>query len=748
MLEIYARRIKATGRLQLLEDHLRNVSILAQRFGDKLCSPLIPQAAGVTHDYGKLPQEFQDYLFDDNAKRGEVRHSIHGAARLYNETLAFPPVAELFANIIMAHHGRLYDFISPDGETPLFDSIEAHNSEQPPSASIAVLEKNAGLDLSELRDEFLTTWNNMREEERAFGLSMLVKLYYSMLVDADRLDAYLFESGQKYAEVKPDWDAMLSALSKRLAEFKTDSEMAALRKTVSDGCAEAGLRGKGIYKLQVPTGGGKTLASLRFALIHAKKHGMDKIIYVIPYLSILSQTAQEIRRALNADEFTVLEHHSGFLPDEDENYKLHTDRWDAPVILTTQVQFLESVFSANGSDLRKLHNMANAVFIFDEAQSVPIKCTYLFNGAVNFLNRTCGSTILLCTATQPPFEDIPHRMWFSDNASLVPCGKEPKRTEIINAMIPGGYSYTQLAEFVLDKHSSSTLVIVNTKAAAKSLYQELKKAGAPVLHLSTSMCSAHRDAVINELRRRIDRKVNEPVICVSTQLIEAGVDISLECVIRDVAGWDSVIQAAGRCNRHGEYGGVKPVYVVNITDENLDKLPDIKKGAEITRDLYHYRTPDINEYYRKFFFERQSEMSYPVKNGTLYDWLTVNCAGTHAYANRTDIKGKRVPVMHAAIRSAADEFFVIDRGHTDVVVPYGEGPSLLDQYLKTWDYAEKRRLLQQLGKYGVSLYQYQFNALEDRGALHNREGVWELAGGFYDAERGVDLDGQLEFLNA
>jgi CRISPR-associated endonuclease/helicase Cas3 len=313
-------------------------------------------------------------------------------------------------------------------------------------------------------------------------------------------------------------------------------------------------------------------------------------------------------------------------------------------------------------------------------------------------------------------------------------------------MMPGGYSYPELAAFVLDKHSISTLVIVNTKAAAKSLYEELKRAGASVLHLSTNMCSAHRDAVIEELRRRIDPKVNEPVICVSTQLIEAGVDISLECVIRDVAGWDSIIQAAGRCNRHGEFGEVKPVYVVNISGENLDKLPDIKKGAEITKDLYHYGKPDINEYYRKFFFERQSEMSYPVKNGTLYDWLTLNCAGKHAYKNRKDIKDKRAPFRHAAIRSAADEFFVIDRGRTAVVVPYGEGPSLLDQYEKTRDLAEKRRLLQRLSKYSVSLYQYQYKALDDLRALNNREGVWELARGFYDEVRGVDLEGKHEFL--
>ncbi len=263
--------------------------------------------------------------------------------------------------------------------------------------------------------------------------------------------------------------------------------------------------------LEVPTGGGKTLASVRFALEHARKHGLDRIIYVIPYLSILSQTAKEIRRALDADESTVLEHHSNFLvhPDEAENYKLHTDRWDAPIILTTQVQFLESIFSAKGSDLRKLHNMADSVLIFDEAQSVPVKCVHLFNGAVSFLNRVCSSTILLCTATQPLLDTVERPLVFSKKESVAVCDSQPKRYELKNEMKPGGHTYPELAAFVLDKHKSSTLVIVNTKAAAKALTEELAASGVQALHLSTNMCSAHRDDVIKELRRRLDERLRQ-----------------------------------------------------------------------------------------------------------------------------------------------------------------------------------------------------------------------------------------------
>ena len=575
---------------------------------------------------------------------------------------------------------------------------------------------------------------------------MLTKFVYSCLVDADRLDAYLFENGLEYKPSNPDWDSFLARLVKKLGTFDATSEIGAFRRQVSDSCAQAGAREQGIYKLEVPTGGGKTLASLRFALEHAKRHGLERVIYVIPYLSILSQTAQDIRHTLDADEFTVLEHHSGFLPDEPTYYKLQTDRWDAPVVLTTQVQFLESLFSARGSDLRKLHNMANSVIIFDEAQSLPVKCVHLFNGAINFLYSVCGSTILLCTATQPLLDKVNRPIRLSENPSLVQCGPLAKRTRVVSKIKADGYSYLELADFVRERHESSTLVIVNTKAAAKALYEELKDDEVAVLHLSTNMCAAHRDAVIAELRQRL--KEREPILCISTQLIEAGVDISFACVIREVAGLDSIYQAAGRCNRHGEFEQVKDVYVVNISGQKLDKLPDIKIGAEITRWLFDEgRGDNIEEYYRRYFYARRGSTDYSIEGGTLYDLLSHNKQGQHSYRGRKDKKGVPPPRMLAAIRSAADGFYVIDRGRMEVIVPYGRALELVSQYAAAaGDDAKRRRLLQTLGKYSVSLYQYQLDALEQSGALYAQDGLTILAGGFYDPERGVDLDGRHEFL--
>jgi CRISPR-associated endonuclease/helicase Cas3 len=516
---------------------------------------------------------------------------------------------------------------------------------------------------------------------------------------------------------------------------------------VSEQCAKSGKRAPGIYKLEVPTGGGKTLASMRFALEHAKAHDLDRIVYVIPYLSILDQTAEKFRDIFGVDN--MLEHHSNFLPDNPDFYKLHTDRWDVPLILTTQVQFLDSVFSAKGGGLRKLHHMANSVLIFDEVQRLPVKCMHLFNSAVNFLNEVCGSTFLLCTATQPLLDTVPHPIIMSDNPLIAHCGDVPKRTNIVNAVCPKGYSHSELASFVAEKHNGATLVIVNTKAAAKSLFSELKDRGEPVLHLSTNMCGAHREVVLKEIHRRLE--VKENIICVSTQLIEAGVDISFECVVRDIAGLDSIYQAAGRCNRHGEFHAMKNVYVVNIAGENLERLADIKIGADITRRLFDEGNLDINEYYRRYFHLRGNTMDFKTRNGgTIYDLLTANTQGRNACRGRGET---RKLDMASAIRTAADEFYVIAPGQTDIVAPYGESAELLEQYEKLSkqrgnksDVAEQRAILRKLGRFSVSVYGFQLDELRKSGALSDCGDILMLATGFYDDDIGLNIDGKHDFL--
>lgn len=722
-------------RNELLKTHLLNVSKLARKFGGKFGLEEILAAAGYLHDYGKGSPQWQEYLvkklLDEDVPT--IPHCIHGASYSVTKANSFQYIAEILGNIIFSHHGSLYDSISPDGETLLKDTLTNKTDINIP--------EEISINFQLLNNELIQVINSVQNADKPFFISMLIKLAYSCLVDADRLDAFLAENSEQYSPVAPEWDNLIAKLENKISKLQTDqqSKMSILRKKVSEDCKKAGLRDIGIYKLEVATGGGKTFASLRFALEHAKHHKLDRIIYVIPYLSIISQTAKEIRNALDSDENLVLEHHSGFLPDDEQYYKLHTDRWDAAIIITTQVQFLESLFSAKGSELRKLHNMANSVLIFDEAQSIPIKCIHLFNSAMNFINKICNSTVLLCTATQPPFERAVRKLMFTDHPSLTEYMEPPKRYEIRNELKPGGYTYPELAEFILKQSHKSTLVILNTKKAVKLLYNELHGTEIPVFHLSNNMCSAHLNHEIEEIVKRLEE--DKPVLCISSQLIEAGVDISFECVVRDLAGLDSIFQAAGRCNRHGKYE-TGNVYVINIREEDLSSLPDIKKGALITRRLFNEdKVYDIDLYYKHYFYTEQNEMDYNIDGGSVYDLLSCNEQGHKAYRKRKDKQGMKPPVIRSAIRSAADEFYVIDKGRKDIIVPYGESTKLLESYHTAKDVADKRKILKRLSRYSISLYQYQLDALKRKDALddQNFRGLTVLRNDFYDESTGLNF---------
>ena len=738
----YIARFSNDGKIQNLDAHSQNVALLAYRFAKSLGLEKLGKKCGDKHDYGKELPDFQAYitsqLYGINDKIKSSPHSIYGAKAVYNEHKSCPPIAEILSNCIISHHGSLKDFLTPDGEPQLLDDLTVLNKDIPPQD-----ENKAETD--ELLTQLKGALN--KSPDKAFAISMITKFLYSCLIDADRLDAYLFENEAAYSPEPPDWQMLLSNLEAHIAGLaaqnnNADPEMSALRERVSSQCASSGLRERGIYQLSAPTGSGKTLSGMRFALTHAKIHNMDRIIYVIPYLSILDQAADVIRGAVRATDDIILEHHSNFIPDDPEFYKFRTGRWEEPIILTTQVQFLESIFSAKGSDLRKFHNITNSVIIFDEIQSLPVKCVNLFNSVINFLNKVCGCTVVLCTATQPLLDKAAKiKLLLSDKPSIIDGFVAPERTKIQSILSLSGYSYSELAVIILLKHNVSTLVIVNTKAAAKELAIHLRNNGVAVLHLSTNMCHAHRDIVIKQIKEHLVNKI--PFICVSTNLIEAGVDLSFECVFRDIAGLDNIYQAAGRCNRHGEYGCVKNVYVFNLKNENLNKLPDIKIGADITRRLLADDIEDINEYYRHYFFARQNIMDFPANGGTILDLLTNNQQGHNALNNKS--KGI-APELRGALRSAADAFYVIAPGQTDVIVPYCNSSDCFDEFISTDDLKAKSVLLKRLGSFTVSLFGFQISALTKSGAIDNQNGFLRLADGFYDSEFGVDINGNHEFL--
>lgn len=788
---MYISRITEDGREQPTRQHLRECAEYAYNIGKKFAASEICRMTALLHDMGKLSSGFVEYLKHNyiNEKsgskligKGSVIHSTQGAKFLYesqsniNDLIA-ALACEISAICIANHHGSLMDGISPDGDTPFHTRLVKENdnlrydevmknaeNEHLPIRTVTDIIKQYCSELIEFIETCKASNLNV-----AFMLHLLTKSVFSCLVDSDRYNAYCFEIN-KALEIEiqfPPWEGYAHRLEQRISTFTADSDINIIRRDISEECLCAANRPQGIYRLDVPTGGGKTLSSFRFALNHAKIHNAEHVIYVIPYLSVLEQTAKEIREALQVqptDDF-VLEHHSNLIISENQNeaqaHRLLTDRWDSPIIITTMVQFLESIYSSKSGDLRKFHNMANAVLIFDEVQSLPLKCTYLFNEAVNYLHYCAGCSILLCTATQPPFNEAEKPIYLAKPSALISDMSENfckmKRTSIKDRTVPGGYSTDMLRQFVLEKfrEEGNCLVILNTKKDAAELYCSLEcyiqtnpQEKIDLIHLSTAMCPAHRLDTIKAIKER--KQIS--TLCISTQLIEAGVDISFGCVIRAIAGLDSIAQAAGRCNRNGEDPNGKNVYIVNIAEENLSMLPDIKCGADITYRILAESPSDLlaptvmERYYKEYFYKQKSQMSYPVNEvGSLYDLLSINQKGIGAYKNRG---GTTPPALRQAFQTAGDLFSVIDQRSISVLVPYADGMEFAHKY-KRADVKKKNILLRQMSRYSVSLYPYQVEKLNELGAMTLIDDeLWALDSTIhYSYKLGVIFDTSGELLN-
>jgi CRISPR-associated endonuclease/helicase Cas3 len=797
-INMYISRIADDGQEQLTSNHLTETAYYAAALGSKLYASSLAFIAALFHDMGKFSLAFVEYLLlsvegkkmGTAPRRGSVIHSTQGAKYISDLVLGkeeiYLAVAEIVANCIAGHHGGMTDGISPQGDTPLRNRLASDKDalhfdevlENFQNANILSDGNNIAELLSACRkelDEFIRACKT-EKIDGAFMVHMLVKSVFSCLVDADRYNAYCFDVGitVEAQTLTPSWDEYSERFEAYLSMFSVDSDIARIRHDVSEKCYLAAKRNRGIYQLKVPTGGGKTFSSLRFALGHAKEHSMNRIIYVIPYLSILEQTAKEIKKALSyvdSDDF-ILEHHSNLVPPDDEKeaqtHRLLTSRWNQPIVITTMVQFLESIFSHKSGDLRKFHNMANSVIVFDEVQSLPVKCVHLFNGAMNYLRVFGGCTALLCTATQPLLDKVPRPIQLSEQAELIPDTSDVfaklKRTYIVDSTIRGGYSYGALSDFAIEKlnDAGNCLVILNTKKDVAQLFELIKAyvnrnpdCEIKLVHLSTSMCPAHRLAVIDSLQVVDgDKKKlkSERILCISTQLIEAGVDISFGCVIRALAGLDSIAQAAGRCNRNGEDPNGRGVYIVNLSEEKLRKLPDIKCGSEVSAGILDDSPDDflsnavMERYYAEYYYKREGEMDYKTSNdGTLYDLLSNNRIGKNAYTN---LGGKTPPKLCQAFQTAGENFYMIDRGTIGVLVPYERGVKLADEYTIA-TFRDKPKLLREMAMYSVSLYARQVNKLKDAGALFTiGDDVLALRQEFYDAERGVVYEGDMDFLES
>jgi CRISPR-associated endonuclease/helicase Cas3 len=754
---------------QTLSEHITNTANLAKTFANVFGCESTGYLAGLLHDLGKYTQAFQEYLKrslrGEDVTRGEVIHALQGA-KFAAERIKDPVIADIIGNVIATHHGGLFDSIT-DGERTL--SIKINKKEDKLHYAEAVKAFNPDINEAELEEEifnFCKRGQTKGLNNLYFMLHLLTKAVYSCVVDADRCDS----AGLIVNDIVPDWIYLIQQLENYLEQpkFKDDLAIGKIRKHISEQCQQEAARQKDIYTLSVPTGGGKTLSSLRFALEHAKKYSLKRIIYVIPYLSIIDQTADEMHKIFadyNGD--LILEHHSNIEPpeeeEEQEQYRLLTSRWDSPIVLTTMVQFLETIYSNKASRLRKFHNMSEAVLIFDEIQALPIKCVHLFNDAVNFLQTFGESTILLCTATQPHLHNTDRPVLLPDRPDIVRLSPEEqkifKRVHIVDKTRPA-MDHEQIAGFVKAQieQEKSTLVILNTKGDARKVYEECRSIECEKAFLTTDLCPAHRLDILGRLRGNLAPKTKRVTLCVSTQLIEAGVDVSFDCVIRAQAGMDSIIQAAGRCNRNKENPKPQPVFVIDVQDEKLSRLPEIKDGKDVTARVFREKGGGtllsdevINLFYQYYFFDQQKgenigKMDYKTKDKktTIYNLLNENALGSVAYRDRNNRDYKGLP---CAFQTAADEFSVIDGIQTGVVVPYGEALKLVDKFQRSHEPKEKMRILKQLQKYSVSVYSDSMDEIKQAASLVD-DTFYLLSPDYYDTEeQGLKREAMFSLLN-
>jgi CRISPR-associated endonuclease/helicase Cas3 len=538
-----------------LEDHLKSAAELARKFAADFNAGDWGYLAGLWHDVGKYSKEFQTRLFavsDPDAsietKPGRPDHSTAGAKHAYN---TLKDKGKLIAYSIAGHHGGLPDGATNEGSclTRRLQKVIPDFSASPPE----ILAQTASCDLPFPMDN----------KRFYFQLSFFTRMLFSCLVDADFLDTESFIEVEKsrWRNSYPELAVLKKNLLEHMEQFVANAPASQINKhraAILHYCLDAADGEPGLFSLTVPTGGGKTLSSLAFALKHAVKYGLQKVIYVIPYTSIIEQNAEVFRNVLG--EKAVLEHHSNFEPEEEDyRSRLASENWDAPLIVTTNVQFFESLFSSRSSQSRKIHNIARSVVILDEAQMLPVP---LLRPSLEVLKElsspSYGATIVLCTATQPALsESLEFKEGLKGVREIIPHPKE-----LYQAFKKIDLSYlSTLKDEELAKQITShkqVLCVVNTRKNARRIY-ELIQDGEGSFHLSALMCPAHRTEVIKKIRQALEGKKACRVI--STQLIEAGVDIDFPVVFRSLSGIDSIAQAAGRCNREGKLPQNGQVYV-------------------------------------------------------------------------------------------------------------------------------------------------------------------------------------------
>lgn len=663
---------------QTLKEHLIGVSELAGKFASEFGENEIGKLVGLYHDIGKYSEEFQKYIRQESKKK--VDHSSAGAKELFSqktyETL-------LAAFCIAGHHCGIPNIgnraVPRLGETTFYSRVK---KEIPKYADYSKEIEEPG----NYRSKLIASLNG--DSEQIFSLMFYTRMVFSCLVDADFLDTENFMSKGKVqrgkfatlSELKVIFDDYIAKNFLSETNPRYNEPINIRRRKILEACIEEGKNAKeNLAGLTVPTGGGKTISSMAFALNNAVKSGHRRIIYVIPYSSIIEQNAKVFADIFGREN--VVEHYSGAEYDDTESEegnlkRLATENWDAPIIVTTNVQFFESIFSNRTSKCRKLHNIANSVIIFDEAQMLPEGFLKPCLEAIKQLTRYYNCTSVICTATQPSLGKF-----FANQILAEICSKVEdnynffRRTtiRILNEKV----SKKELAERL--RKNRQVLCVVNKKKTTREIFDVLKDEENN-FYLTTNLCSVHRSQILQQIRGCLEK--NQPCRVVSTSLVEAGVDLDFPCVYRETAGLDNIIQAAGRCNREGKFSKAESlVFVFTLSDEGINPTQKLRVNA----------TNLVCEKY-------SSDLSSPQAVKYYFDFL-------HKL-DGDKLDKERILELHRKksmpFREIAEKFKLIKEDTKSIFIPFDENAKIIEQ--KLLDGEISRSLLRKANRYMVNVY--------------------------------------------
>lgn len=700
-------------RTQTLEAHSSRVGELASQFAAEFGCGEIARVMGLLHDKGKEQVEWQKYIQgvtgynqDYSYVRSGPHHAYVGACIAQKQ---YPQIAPFIAQPIAGHHRGLYDHC---------EYVEAIKDGIPDDVVI--------------EEKIPFAFPRFHKLEK-YDYHQIVRMLFSCLVDADSLDTETFMTPEQekmrgchttMAELLGKLESHLQVLRKEAQ----DTEVNHIRNYVQEQCAKESQGEKGFYSLTVPTGGGKTLASVFWALLHAVKNHQQRIIIAIPYTSIIVQTASTLKRIFGEDK--VLEHHSDVDPDNindrelRERLQLATENWDYPIIVTTNVQLFESLFSNKRSDCRKLHNIAKSVIILDEVQTLPLGFYKPIVHSLDTLHRLFGVSVLFTTASQPiltgrieganPFTSFEA---LASVREIIPAEAQlhNKLRRVDLEFMEGAQTYDGIATELV-KHRR-VLCIVNTRRGAKELYDRLPKEGI-CLHLSRMMCPAHVAATIQHIKEALKVESDEPVRVVATQLIEAGVDIDFPVVYRQEAGLDSILQAAGRCNREGKQE-MCTTYVFGLGKEHplppgfISQTNNARKGMGQQHDWF---APEAMTSYFQQLHSRIDNFDTKQIQELLYK-------------------------PECEFEEAARQFHLIDDQTTSVIINWNGSIDLYQQLLSQ---GPSYSLMKKLAQYSVNIRERDFHKFQSIGAVEEPfENIYAITNPqFYKADTGLSIDNQ------